>query len=546
MAIGLQGKRSVHRYWVDELQEFNAILSGRFRETSLTTGQVLNRHERREIEAVDYYIKGRNKYKSKYDDYRITGYRHHKLLYLGDWYDVFRYYRYMLDTDMLSTRSGGFVNNRNKLVVYIAINVLGLCSRKIADLMAAETPTIKPWHDAPEEIEKAIERIADNSDFSTMLYGSTLAGGPKGDTIWVVEAYGGEGKKNIRIKRVMPEIWFPDLDPDDTGSIKTHKFAWKVSGTDENCILRQQIYNDYGVIHTANWLNDDEVGRSLSEEEELKFLGSPLPEPFVVDGLTNPLIAHIPNLHFDETHPFGISDYVDVKSMADELAHRMTQLARELDKHANLSMRGPDIAKENTPAGRYFKFMKDEPAPEYITLPTGALDAMMKEVESLIKWVMITLEIAPGLVGLKEGAAPQRAEALRIEANNSVAKSLRKQLYFTVGIQNAFRAAMELENILQIENYKVDGYVGVEWKDGLPDTPTEKAMLAQIRTNAQPTWSQEDAIEYLEGENAPIVLERLGVEKDSMATEFDILEELVPTGEETNAIAAPEGSEEII
>jgi len=79
--IQMQGKKSVHRYWVDELQEFNAALSGRFRESGLTTGQVLNRYERRNLD-VNYYIKDANKYKSRYDDYRITGYRHHKLFVL--------------------------------------------------------------------------------------------------------------------------------------------------------------------------------------------------------------------------------------------------------------------------------------------------------------------------------------------------------------------------------------------------------------------------------------------------------------------------------
>jgi hypothetical protein len=528
---------SVSRFWVDEIQEHTAILSGRFRESGLSTGELSGRRQDRREDQVDFYLKRPNQYRSKADTFRLTRYRHHKLLYLGDHYDVFRYYRYLLDNDMMSDRMGGYTNNRNRLIVYVAINILGLAARKLADIVAVETPEIKPWAGADSKVETAIDRIMDNSDFPSLLYGTTLNVGIKGDQVWTVMAETDDSGPMVKIRQTMPEIWFPDLDSQDMGRIAVNNFAWKVPVGDERVILRRQVYAPGVIFHIAHWIEGETVGAPLTPAEVATYLGE-LPEPTEVD-IPTPLVTHIPNLQLDEGHPFGLSDFVDVKGPADELAHRLTQLAVELDKHANLAMRGPNIGNGESPVGRYFEYHKDDAPPEYISLPTGALDAMHKEIDMLMKWILLTMEVSPGLVGLQEGGGVERAEALRIKNASTVLKSMRKQLYLTRGIQQAFKAAMELENLMGVDTYKVDGVVGIKWKDGLPDSPTERAMLAQIRTNATKTWSQEDAVRYLDGDAAEDVIANLEEEKEANTPTFAPLPAFEPTGEEPNPFEAP-------
>lgn len=532
---------NVGRFWIDEIQENTAILSGRFRESGLATtfvsGDRLGERLDREFDSVDFYLKKPDEYKSKADGYRLTRYRHNKLLYLGDHYDVFRYYRYLLDNDMMSDRQGGYIDNRNKLIVYVAINILGLGARKLADIVAVETPEIKPWKGASPKVEEAIERIMENSDFPTMLYGTTLNAGIKGDQVWtIVTTTDSEGQKAVKIHRAMPELWFPDLNPTDIGRMMAHSFAWKVPA-DERTILRRIVYAPGFIFNIANWIEGEQVLEPLTPDEVNKYLGG-LPEPIEIPILTS-LVTHIPNLQLDEQHPFGLSDFVDVKGAADELAHRLTQWAVELDKHANLSMRGAPVGKGESIIGRYFEYQKDEATPEYITLPTGALDAMQKEVEHIMKWILLTMEVSPGLVGLQEGGGVERAEALRIKNASTVLKSMRKQLYLTKGIQHAFKAAMEVENFLGIDTYDVDGVVGVRWKDGLPDSPTEQAMLAQIRTQGKQTMSVEDAVKMMDGDAAEDIFAKLEEEKEKNAPK---LMQFEPTGDD-NPFGGPPAEE---
>jgi hypothetical protein len=538
------GLANVGRFWVDEVQEHTAILSGRFRESGLATGELSGRHFNRRVDNVDFYLKRPHHYKSKVADFRLAGYRHNKLLYLGDHYDVFRYYRYLLDNDMMSDRQGGFVNNRNKLIVYVAINILGLAARKLADVVAVETPEIKPWKEADAKVEGAIDRIMEASDFPAMLYGTTLNAGIKGDQLWTgMSEDGPNGKKVVKIKRSMPELWFPDLDHNNLGEILTHNFAWKVPADNDRIILRRIVYIPGGVVNLANWIEGEKIGFLLTPEEELKYLGG-LPEP-VNHNVVTSLVTHIPNLQLDEQHPFGLSDFVDVKGPADELAHRLTQLAVELDKHANLSMKGPDLGKGESVVGRYFTYQKDEPEPDYITLPTGALEAMHKEIDMHIKWILLVMELSPGLVGLQEGGGVERAEALRIKNVSTGLKSMRKQIYLTRGIQHAFKAAMELENFLKIDSYEVNGVVGVNWKDGLPDSPTEKATLMALRTNNQQTISRDDAIRFLDGDSADQIISGLEEEKDAKPDPiFTPMPTFDPNGEEPNVFGAPPADEE--
>jgi len=499
-----------HRFWVGEEALLNFSLTGRFRDSDLTRGyldETLNPAK----EPIDFYIKGPNEYRSRYDRYRIMNYRHNKLLYQGDHFDVFRYFRYILDSFTGTNKSSQFFDNRNKLIVYVVINLLGLISRKIADLIAVETPEITPWKKAPKKIKEAIDRISKQSKFQAMLYNSALTIGVKGDGIWIPEVFTLHGKNAIRIKRVMPETWFPTLNISDLQNIQEHVFAWKFSGDNGRTILRRQTYGPGYIRHEANWLEDNEdIGAPLSDTEIIKYFAPEgLPPNAIFRNIKDSLVTHIPNIQFDEQHPFGISDYVDLKGPMDEINHRMTQIALELDKHANLSMRGPAVGKQETPVGKYFVYDADEPPPEYISLPTQAIGVMMDEVELLIKWVLTLSETSPGLVGLKEGSGVVRAEALRIESSNSITKAMRKQLYLTEAIQKAFRDAMLLENEMGIETYKIDGLVGVVWKDGLPDTESEKAELMSLRTGGKPTISTMDAVKRLDGEGSDETLKNL-------------------------------------
>lgn len=515
---------AIQQFWIDEHQFLNFNISGRNRDRSLITTRLIGT-DRLERESVDFFTKRPNEYFSTFDIYRILQYRHHKLLYMGDHYDVFRYYRQLIDRNQLSNRSGGFFDNKRKLIVYIAINLLGLISRKTADLIAVETPEIRPWKKAGKKIDEAIERISNNSKFPTMFWATANTVGVKGDGIWIPEVFTDDkGKEQVRIKRVMPETWFPSLDPSAINNIKEHTFAWKVPAAGKPHILRRQIYGNGTIEHRANWLNGKLIGQPLTEDEINSFIPDGLPADVKFNSINTPIVTHIPNLEFDEQHPFGISDYVDVKSPMDEINHRLTQMSKELDKHGNLSMRGPQLGDKENITGKYLEFFDKGVRPEYIELPTQSLEAMMKEVEMLTKWVCVLMEMSPGILGLKEGSMPETASALKIQSAPSVLKANRKRLFLTNALQDAFKYAMMLENEMEINKYKVDGIVGIGWQDGFPNSPKEDADLMDLRTGSKPTISVEDAVKRLDPDAAEDLLINLKAEdkenesKDPTAT----------------------------
>lgn len=495
---------SLGRFWISDYQEMNFRVSGRFRDKDLISGQVTSL-DKTSVKAEDFFLKKKGHYYSEYDLFRITTYRQNKFLYLGDHFSVFRYFRQLLDSEQVSARTGGFIDNRNKLIVYICINLLGLISRKIADLIAVETPDILPSSNkkSTKKIEEAIERISYNSKFKTMLYSSVLALGPKGDQIWVPDVFlDDHGKQQVRIKRLMPETWFPTLNPSDLHDITEHTFAWKITTNDNTKVLRRQIYGPGFIQHKANWINDGgEIGKKLTTSEVKQYVDiEELPKDINFKRIKQNIVTHIPNLEFDEQSPFGISDYIDLKAPMDEINHRLSQLASELDKHANLSMAGPQLGLQETALGKYFEYGLESQAPHYITLPTAALSTMMDEIEQQVKYLLVLAEMSPGLVGLKEGSAPERAEALRMQNANSVVKAMRKRLYITCGIQKAFNDAMMLENEMGINNYAVTGQIRVNWKDGFPESLFEKAEYVALRTGNRPTLAVIDGIKYMDGE----------------------------------------------
>ncbi|MCK5640141.1 MAG: phage portal protein [Gammaproteobacteria bacterium] len=516
---------NTHRFFINENQELTFALSGRFRDSDLIPVANMGTGKEGEVQEDDLFTKEPDSYYSIYDMHRVMGYRHNKLLYLGDHFDVFRYFRQLLDSNQISARTGGYIDNRNKLIVYITVNLLGLISRKMADLIAVETPDLlpPPTKKTSGKFTAAIERIYFNSKFPTTLYGTALTLGPKGDAIWVPDVFTDPYRnKQVRIKRIMPETWFPTLDPQDMTKIIEHIFAWKITVDEQKTILRRQIYGNGYIYHRANWINEsNKIGAQLTEKEEKKHLGKEgLPEDIEFKTIGHNLVTHIPNLVFDEQHPFGISDYVDLKGPMDEINHRLTQLATELDKHANLSMAGPQLGIQESVVGRYFEYSPDQNAPHYIQLPTDSLNKMMDEVEMHIKYIMMLSEIAPGLLGLKEGAAPERAEALRMQFSNSVVKAMRKRLFLTEAIQKAYNDAFMIENELNINSYSIPGLIRVNWKDGFPESKFEKAEYAALRTGGRPTLSVEDAVRYQDGESAEKMLHNLQEEQKAETEEL--------------------------
>ena len=215
-------------------------------------------------------------------------------------------------------------------------------------------------------------------------------------------------------------------------------------------------------------------------------------------GMSVNLITWIPNVMLQGK---AFSDYDGSLDQQDNVNSANTQIARILAKHADPMVAFPRdsfredgtilssdkaVAKGDTPGS----------VPEYITW-SGELDAAMKNRAFAANALLMTTEMSPVLLGLKEGAAPTAYKSLRLEAVNSISKANRKALYFSVGLKWALIAAQQLENTLDGKGGYAIGPIGVTLRDGIPIDENEQAITITTLTGGKPVMSLERAVSLL-------------------------------------------------
>jgi len=389
----------------------------------------------------------------------------------------------------------------------VTVNVLGLAARKTADLLMLDPPRIS----APEGLDAqadALKAIHQASDIEAVLYEGALAATYEAEAWLQVMRHDGR----TLITGVPADMCFPvgDLGPD--GCYAEVEKVWvETRGTAslKRHYLRKEIHTA-GLIRNALYVLSP-YGQVEGDVDLGVFYGTDAPPPQMETGVDEILLDHVPNFRLRGA---SISDFEGVDELVDQFTAAVSQAAIVIAKHADPKIGLPVEAFDAD--GKYkasddaFAFASKDDSPYYLVW-NAQLDAAIKMIEMWLDWLLVVIEMSPGLLGLRKGAAPDAYKKLRLEAVNTLAKVARKKLYWTRFLADVHRRAHKLDNASPGTRYDHDA-VNTEWHDGIPVDESER-IDAVVNKRLAGLLDRRTAVEDLEGvENAASILERLETE----------------------------------
>jgi hypothetical protein len=101
----------------------------------------------------------------------------------------------------------------------------------------------------------------------------------------------------------------------------------------------------------------------------------------------------------------------------------------------------------------------------------------------MLDYLMLVTETAPAAIGLtsKDGGQAESGKALRFRLMRTLGKVNRKQRFFDQALRNVLYAAQVLD--ATHGGGPAPQEVSIEWRDGLPDDPSETAEVLNSRKN---------------------------------------------------------------
>lgn len=401
-------------------------------------------------------------------------------------------------------------------VPYVKLNAIKLAIKKTGDLLFGAAPLLKA---GDEDQQAAIDDLMVRSRLHLLLRNTAVECCTEGEAYLESVVMGGK----TYLRRVMAEHIMPDLSEGGGELMPDGQYRAYVGyrlanlGTAERPVM---------VALRTQWL----PGRIVRELLRLDKDGRPAGKlPLAVwpayaaaaergeaivgevteTGIPENTITYIAN---DEDHDEPVSDIDGNIEYQDVINHKITQLAVAIAKHQD-----PKLAVPRRAAGAdgnlaasaevyYFdESAGDNALPRYITWD-GQTDAAMTDRSFGLNALLISMEMSPVLVGLSDGAAPEKYQSLRLRATNTLAMVARKAVAWRAAVERALRVTQMMELRLPGTYYPL-APVGVELRDGLPiDSDQQASEIATLR--AAGVMSTEAALERLyEGDLAAVAKE---------------------------------------
>jgi len=385
---------------------------------------------------------------------RLQQYKENELLFLGKHKEVFN-----PKHDIELSQGLSPVDD------YISCNYAGIISRTCADFLFGEP--IEVMSSEPG-IDKKVKEIISRSNLDAKNAESALAQSYKGDI--VIKARYKDGVGSF-IEYSSPDIYFPEIDPDNVNELKRVGLAWIRHFNDER-YLRVEIHEVGKIYNKLFHIKDDK----LDYEVPLELLYDNLDE--VVDtGIDQILVRLIPNFKKVDTH-FGLSDYYDLKDLFKAINNRVSRISSVQNRHSDPILAVPKGVldeKGQVKRGNLKMFeitSETQQKPEYIVWD-AKLDFAFKEIEVLEEMILKASEISQGIFGTDKGGVAESGRALKFKLLRTLAKIKRKQRYYNIALEEIFKAALALEGVKNAE-------INIKWNDGIPQDEREEAETNEI------------------------------------------------------------------
>jgi hypothetical protein len=409
----------------------------------------------------------------------------------------------------------------DKSIVYIVANFAGLISKICADLLFGEQIKITVGEEGSKERKTITDMVADNK-LHTRCYEMALASSFRGDSVFKAR-FGKPAAWNEEqaiVEAVPPSCFFPHLNGDNIQEMTGCTLAWEKSLGDRR-YLRKEIHEP-GIIRNELWrlegsrvkqqvkLNTLDEYAGLEESQETKYPGL--------------LVEHVPNWRLDDMF-WGISDYIDLGSLFDELNNRISKISRILDKHSDpILILPPGMMKYDDRQQRWYIDKQDLQVvevdqnevgdlPKYLVWD-AQLEAAFKQIDKLLDLLMMMSEVSPAAFGMDKNGVAESGRALKFRLLRTLAKVNRKKLYFDQALKNILYAAQVLDVTHGKGKYEPQ-IPRIEWADGLPADTLEQSEIEANRLAAGNTSLESSVrrLDGLEGKDLQEELDRIKGEK---------------------------------
>jgi hypothetical protein len=412
--------------------------------------------------------------------------------------------------------SEGFQEARGYGITYVPMNVLKLISLKSADLIFGSEPIIRVDNDLTD---KRMKDFAERSNLHQRLSAAAV------DCSWSAEAYLEvcTWRGEVYACPIPPEEIHPEgsIQPDGQYPSYVRYQRHNVGTATEPRVLQLRTRYLAGSVERALFVVDGNGELTPAELSEWPAWNGEPPPATQRTGLRYNAVVFIAN-HLDREQP--VSDYDGLVELQDELNAKQSQVARILQLHSSPKLY---IATRNADADgainfRHEVFFGDSPEakPEFITW-NAELTAAMDDRKFTLNSLLMLAEMSPVLIGLKDGAAPDAARKLRLEATNSLAKAQRKASQFKPAIKRLLAIAQEMEAELPGGRGNIVP-VGIEIRDGLPIDELDEANIVATYRSAG-VMSVESGIERRLYDPAAVAKETARIRQDNAGTMPSVL-----------------------
>ncbi|MGN6727954.1 MAG: hypothetical protein ACTHLZ_18695 [Tepidisphaeraceae bacterium] len=440
--------------------------------------------------------------------------------------------------------------NGKDVQLYVGFNVLRLISRKHADLLFGEEPIITVDDDEARQTE--IKQLVEQSRLHVRLYSAACS------CSWAAEAFlesvliNGEAYiRPIPADEMMPiGLMLPDGQYAQYVRQRLHNFGTEKEPT---WALLEETYSAGSIDRQAWKLNPD--GEKVAQFDVATWPvapGTPSLSPKTVTGISRNTVTWFQN---EDEEGNTCSDYDGgLIGLQDALNSKVTQIARVLAKHSDpklaLPPGGADENGQIASTQNLFYFNSKEEIPQYIVW-NAELQSALQDKKETLNALTITAEMSQSLLGLKEGAAPDSARKLKLEAVNALAKAARKAALFKPSMRRVVSVSLELQANLAYAGIDPSGAsillpsgraaeigdgadIGVEMRDGLPRDELDEAQIVQTYRSSG-TMSIEDGVERRKPDLASRELEVARIKAESAANVPSVLLHEPGTASETTS-----------
>lgn len=404
-----------------------------------------------------------------------------------------------------------FIGGR-KIQRYLTFNLCRLVANTTADLLLGRRASlVSPDPGQQDEIDQLSRRSFLHSRLHEAAVQMAWAGGA------FLEAIVWRGQSYIDLVNADEIYPLGTIQPDGQyGSYVRFAVDQIADVADKKTALLRTEYLPGQITRKLSWVDDrGQIGETVDLSRWPAF-GGDVPPPVQPTGIEANTITYLANRAGDR---IGVSAFDGLVCLQDAVNAKLAQVARVIEKHADPKLRVPRAAADangNFPAGADVVFADAPEEYGYITWE-AQLDAALRDRQEAVLAFCAAAEMSPVLLGIRQGATPDAARKLRLEATKDLAKTARTSLLIEPAIARAIQIALELEQTTAARKSFALEPVGVGLRDGLPTDPLDDAQEVSLYRSAG-VMSIHDAVALRVDDPAAAAAEEQRLEAEHQAT----------------------------